>query len=119
MPRSADAFAGAAQFDCQYCIRPEEIPDLPTLGEDGHRFLGRSEILAIYNQHRWEHLHRDFDTAGAVQEHLEKRARYWTKDNQTGLEMAMLTVRADIEHWQWSHDLWKEQIPKQQELETT
>lgn len=111
-------------FDCTYCLPVDECPTLPSVEEytdpQGHVTtipLTSTQVLEIYNNRRWEHYLRDFDTASQLKEHLEQRARYFSSSKEA-LEMNLLTVRTDVEHWEWAKRARRDAQPRQGELTT-
>lgn len=119
MPRNTDQESSEIFFNCQFCLRPEEIPSLPTVDEDGEN-MHPSDILEIYNDRRYAHYLNDFDSAGQLQEHLENRLRYWTRGSSTAFEIELPSVKVTVEWWgiaRRARNDAKHLEPKQQQLE--
>lgn len=116
MPRAETPSAVA--FDCVFCLRPSECPSLPTVDEDGEP-LHPTNILEIYNDRRYAHYLRDFDTAWALRDHLELRCRYWCQSRPlVELEQQMTTIAATVEWWETARRVRRDAQPRQAELAT-
>jgi len=111
---SAAATAGSAFF-CEHCMRTADCPRLPRIDEEGEPLLP-SEVEEIYNQRRYAHYLRDFDTGWALREHLEARAYYWSQGKSSvHLEQNLTTVGATIEWWETAHRAMLDAVPRQLE----
>lgn len=87
------------EFTCRECIRPEDIPDLPRLDEEGEP-LNDSEIWGHYNDRRYQHYLDDFSDARDLRDHLTQRERWWNQGKpKVELEIALKSVDATLEWW--------------------